>query len=375
MVKLTDFLGSILPKFDRNAGPILVTDVTGVVGYRVALKLLAAKVPFVRVGATDPSLVEDEWKARGAEVVAFDFDKPETYAKALKGIKSIYLAVPHHEGWQDNLEAFLAAKKKAGIKHIVKLSISHALTSQADTMKGFAMANDVSDPFLKVPLVLMHRDIDSKLMKLPRNYTILFASHFMSNPTVYQHELIRKEHRFVGASAAHGVAYVSPNDVADVAVKALLEPQHFWRTGLNLTGPAAVKDTEIATVLRYERVFRFSLQLVTNVRPPISHHTNGSFVVVCCCCCFCCISSVLGTDITFDDKPILDFTDEAQDTNWGPSVDVAYLELCKASGMEEQPKFISKDIEKICGHSAESYRDYLGNKTVMTPQERMVLIA
>ena len=254
MVNLTDAFKSIgyaIPKFDPRAGTILVTDATGVIGHRVAMKLLAAGFPTVRVGVSQPENAQHLAKM-GAQVVAFDFDNTLTYAGAFEGVKSVYLAVPHHSNWKQKFDTLLTIAKKHGVRHFVKLSISHALASAAETMENLVTAARLNDPFLKVPLVLMHREIDSKLMKMNDmySYTILFASHFMSNPIVYQGDSIRKDHCFKGASQSHGVAYVSPNDVADVAVRALLAPRDFHRTGINLTGPEAIKDVQIAEILR-----------------------------------------------------------------------------------------------------------------------------
>lgn len=48
----------------------------------------------------------------------------------------------------------------------------------------------------------MHRECDAMIMKAAwlSNYTILFATHFMSNPIVYQADSIRKDGKFTGAS-------------------------------------------------------------------------------------------------------------------------------------------------------------------------------
>lgn len=100
-------------------------------------------------------------------------------------------------------------------------------------------------------MVKMHRETDDKIALSSINYTIIMASHFMSNPTVYQEELLRKEHRFTGASGFKGVAYVSPNDVGDVAVKALLNPNDFHKKTLHITGADVITDTEVAEALRY----------------------------------------------------------------------------------------------------------------------------
>jgi len=315
--------------YDPSSGPILVTEGHGVVAYRVVARLLAAGYPSVRVGVPDPQSMGDMAEG-GASIVEFNWDKEYTFAKALEGVKTVFCVMPHHENWEKQFNSFLDACRVAGVKNFVKLSFYHALTSQAETMRNFATATSADDPFLKVPLVQMHRACDEKLIKSSSfEYCILFASHFMSNPLVYQTESLRKEGRFIGASAGKGVNYVSPNDVADVAVRALLAPKDHYRVGYTLTGPSAVKDEEVAQL--------------------IGQHLNKT--------------------VTYVDMPIDKFVDAAKDTDWGPSTDVIYLEHAKASGAEEQVGFVHKDIERICGHPAETFEEYLLAQDFMSPQE------
>mmetsp|Transcript_7747 Transcript_7747/g.15025 ORF Transcript_7747/g.15025 Transcript_7747/m.15025 type:complete len:320 (-) Transcript_7747:994-1953(-) len=312
MVHLSD-LGIKLTRFDNQT--ILVTDALGVIGHRVVGGLLAAGHPNVRIGVPDVTKVEHFKQHEGAEIVQFEFDKPETYMRALHQVDTVYLAMPDHEEWQENLESFLNAMNEEKVSNIVKLSICHSFISK-------------HDPFSKVPIVKMHREADDRIVQFTKNYTIIMASHFMSNPTVYQQDLLRKEHRFIGASASKGVAYVSPNDVADVAVKALLNPNEFKKKTIHLTGADVIKDKEIAEML----------------------------------------SDALGTHITFEDKALEQFHEEAKATDWGTAADVVLLERVKGTGYEEHG-FVSNDVEKICGHRAETYKDYLNNRASMTPKE------
>ena len=71
LLKLGQAVKTSLPSFDSTAGPILVTTGDGVVAYRVALRLIAAGYPLVRVGVQDPASLKDLQDA-GAEVVEFD---------------------------------------------------------------------------------------------------------------------------------------------------------------------------------------------------------------------------------------------------------------------------------------------------------------
>jgi NAD(P)H dehydrogenase (quinone) len=319
------------PKFDPKAGRILVTSANGVVAHRVASRLLAADYPDVRVGLSDPttSVAASDLYRKGAHVVQFDWDKEAHFGSALNGVKSVFVAVPHHENTEEHFEKFIMACKSAGVKHVVKLSFYHALSRSNTAMKDYCHAVGTNDPFLKVPLVQMHSRIDMRVVKCGMDYTLLFASHFMSNPIVYQADSLRKMGQFSGASHGKGVNYVSPNDVAEVAVRALVKPKDHHRIGYTLTGPASITDERVAELL----------------------------------------SRKLNKKVEYVDKPLEAYKEAASPTDWGPNIDLAYLEYAKASGAEQALSFVSNHTEKVCGHPAETFEDYLNAEELMTPQE------
>jgi len=133
----------------------------------------------------------------------------------------------------------------------------------------------------------------------------------------------------VGASNGKGVNYVSPNDCADVAVHCLLAPKDHRRIGYTLTGPAPIKDAEIAELL----------------------------------------SKKLNKTVKYEDLTLQDFCKDVKATEWGPALDVAYLEQVKATGAEERLGFVTHDIEKVCGRPAETMEQYLMDQDSMTPAE------
>lgn len=172
-------------------------------------------------------------------------------------------------------------------------------------------------------ILKIHGYCDERLVKSRLDYTILFASHLMSNPLRYQSDYIRKENKFYGASHGHGVNYVSPNDVAEAAVKALLEPK--YHTSYTLTGAKVIKDEAVAEL----------------------------------------ISGVEGRKIEFVDQLPTEGVD--------PSF--MALEHVKGSGIEEKMSFVSKDFVKLCSHEQETYQAYLENKEAMSPKELVAFMA
>lgn len=278
----------------------------------------------------------------GAEIADFVWDDEATFDKALKGVKSVLCTVPYTKDWQKHFPAFLEACERAGVRHFVKISFYHARLS--------------GDPFQTVPLVKAHGDCDDLLVKSlspsyesvmqgdtdvvmdygrpHMSYTLLGATHLMSNAFYFQgHEL--KENKtlatFYGASANHGVNYVSPNDVAEVAVRVLLEPRAHYNKEYTLTGPQSITDQQVADL----------------------------------------ISKHLKKPVMYVDQPLREFETEMKlsgDPNWMVE-DLVALEKIKATGTEEQLGFVSNDIEAICGHRAETFEDYLQMKEYMTKVE------
>ena len=129
---------------------------------------------------------------------------------------------------------------------------------------------------------------------------------------------LTENHEFYGASGGKGVNYVSPNDVAEVAVHAILDKSH-KRQAYTLTGPT-ITDEEIAKLL----------------------------------------SDKIGTTVKYVEKPLSFF-----------DTDTAMLEKIKASGLEEN--FPSGDVEKVLGRGPETFADYLLATDRMSPIEQDAL--
>jgi uncharacterized protein YbjT (DUF2867 family) len=317
LAKVGEALG--ITNLDPTSGTIFITGGSGILGHRVATRLLKAGYPHVRLGVHHSEAVED-LKKLGAEITDFKWSDENSYAEALKGVKSVFCTAPTFENWKNMFPLFLQACKDAGVKHFVKLSFYHARVSE--------------DVFQEVPFVKAHGDCDDMLANSGLSYTVLAASHFMSNPFLYQDKEIRADQKpaaLYGASHGKGVNYVSPNDVAEVAVRVLLEPKIHYHKEYTLTGPYAVSDQVVSALL--------------------SKHLNKPIMYV--------------------DQPLHTFADIEKahgEPEWFVK-DLVAFEKIKSSGVEEHLSFISNDIEKVCGHKAETYEDYLGHTEYMTPYE------
>lgn len=307
-------------EIDPDAGKIFITGGNGPLGHRVATKLLRAGFPDLRLGAHRPEDMEDK-SEKGAEVVRFVWEDPETYKKALDGVKTVFCTAPYHRGWKENFEPFLDACKDAGVQHIVKFSFYHA-QSQADH-------------FHLVPLVKDHGYCDHLLVKSGITFTILEATHLMSNPFVLRGNELRSSQKpavLFGASRNKGVNYVGPNDIAECATRAILDPMRHKNRIYTLTGSSTITEQEVCGLL-------------------------GDY---------------LNKPVMYIEQPIQTLKDSEKksgDPEWMIE-DMVTLEMVKASGYEVDPGFATKDIENICGHPPETFSMYLQSSEFMSPVER-----
>jgi len=123
----------------------------------------------------------------------------------------------------------------------------------------------------------------------------------------------------------------SPNDVAEVAVRVLLSPRDHYNKEFVLTGPSPITDQEVAS----------------------------------------CLSKRLEKPVMYVEQPIHTF-EETIEKMGAPKwmvTDLVELEKVKASGKEDSLAFFSNDIEKICGHKAQSFEEYLQDCDTMTTAE------
>ena len=343
LMQLGESLG--IRNLDPEPGTIFITGGTGVIGYRVASLLLQAEYhDQLRLGSHHPDHLQ-QLVNKGAQVVDFSWDDETTYAPALRGVKSVLCTVGYFQDWQQHFPNFLKACEKAGVRHFVKLSFYGARVS--------------GSPFQQVPMVRAHGDCDELLITTltPKvdnvllgdtdvvvdyvrphmGYTILYPSHYMSNPFFFFRKSLDNDNNatpatFYGASQNRGVNYVSPNDVTEVALRVLLEPKPHYNHEYVLTGPGTITDQEVAGLL--------------------SKHLDKAVMYV--------------------DQPSHEFDYELRFTffpDWMVQ-DLVALEKVKASGYEEDPKFVSNDIEKILGRKAETYQDYIQKKDRMTSIEK-----
>ena len=140
---------------------ILLTGITGKSGGAVATALL-------KRGAKVRAIVRDTakaaaWADKGVEVVAGDLGDSASVAAALAGCDKAVLILPNSKEQETMEKAFVAAAKKAGIQHFVKLSSPEAVEGTTS------------------PIPLVHIAVEKEIKDSGMDYTIIRPHFFMQN--------------------------------------------------------------------------------------------------------------------------------------------------------------------------------------------------
>lgn len=200
--------------------PLLVTGATGTVGTEVVKQLVEA-------GQRVRALVRDPAKAKfgsAVEIVVADLSKPETLGPAFAGVDKAFVASNGLDIAALEANAFDAAKR-AGVKHIVKLSGRHL---DADFMQG-------------TPLARNQNASEERLRQLGVEWTIIRPGFYSSNFLLF----IDRARGIVALPVGEGKETpTDPRDIAAVAVQALTKPGHEGKI-YEITGPDYVSYAEM----------------------------------------------------------------------------------------------------------------------------------
>ena len=207
---------------------ILVTGATGNNGTEL-LKLLSAR------GVPARAMVRSADKAGaitalpGVEVAAGDFDDAASLDRVLHGVERAFLLTDSTDRAEARQMSFVAAAKRAGVRHVVKLS---------------QFAADEASP---VRFLRYHAAVERAIREAGMDYTFLRPNLFMQGLLSFA-PTIKAEGRFHAAVGDAKVSVVDVRDNAAVAAAALTGEGHAGRT-YTLTGPEALSHAEMAARL------------------------------------------------------------------------------------------------------------------------------
>jgi uncharacterized protein YbjT (DUF2867 family) len=203
---------------------ILVSGATGKVGRHVVAELRAR-------GAAFRALSRDPAKAaavlgRDVALAEGDFARQETLVPALSGIERLFLLCGPNQRKAELEIALVDAAKRAGVKHIVKLSVYGADEhSSATVMRDHRR---------------VERHVEAQGFAFTHLRPNLFMQHFLNHAAA-----IRGEGAFHAPLADARVSVIDTRDIGAVAAVALTTAGHAGKA-YELTGPAAPTYGEIA---------------------------------------------------------------------------------------------------------------------------------
>jgi NAD(P)H dehydrogenase (quinone) len=211
---------------------ILVTGATGRTGGAVVTELLAKGWP-VRAVVRVRDARSDRLQRRGAEIVVVDIFDPDQLMDALRGVQRAYYCPPYHPFVIQSASAFAAAARETGLEQIVGLS------------QWLAGPNHPA---------LMSRQlwlIDRIFAALPSiGHTVINPGFFADSP--YMEMMPFAAHLGVFPLPVAGESRNAPpsvDDIARVAVAALLDPARHAGKSYRPTGPKLLSVTEMTAII------------------------------------------------------------------------------------------------------------------------------
>jgi uncharacterized protein YbjT (DUF2867 family) len=204
---------------------ILVTGGTGTIGKATVAALQATGQRF-KVAARSPR----EIKQRGVEAVTLDWSEPDTYLPAMQGIHELFLLTPNSERQVGYVVQAIAAARRAGVKHIVRLSV---------------MGADV-DPGIIFGRLHFAAERELKLSGIA--WTMLRPTFFMQNFINYYGVHPNKDGEIRLPHGQGKAAWIDARDVGEVAAKVLSTGGYEGKT-FDLTGPEVLASAEVLAIL------------------------------------------------------------------------------------------------------------------------------
>ena len=205
---------------------ILVTGASGANG-REVLKALSARGVPAKAMTRSADIACD--LPAGVTAVAGDFDNDSSLSNALVGIERTFLLTPSTEHAEAQQLRFVEAARRAGVRHVVKLS-------------QFAASPDSPVRFLRY-----HAAAEQAVRDSGMDWTFLRPNLFMQGMLQFA-GMVRDKSMIAAPIGDARVSVVDVRDNAAVAAAALTEDGHVGQT-YNLTGPEALTHAEMAAKL------------------------------------------------------------------------------------------------------------------------------
>jgi uncharacterized protein YbjT (DUF2867 family) len=205
----------------------LITGATGNVGSLVVKRLIdQGERP--RIFARDSQKAVERYQDQ-VEIFVGNLENPETLKPALDGVNALLLLTAGHNlATHDEITA--KAAKAAGVARLVKLSSYDAREQNCGTG-------------------VWHAQGESAIRATGVPWTFVQPSGFMSN-ALFWASSIRSKGVFRTATGNGKVAFIHPDDIADVVTEALRSEAYLGES-LPITGPEALSYAEMASKIGF----------------------------------------------------------------------------------------------------------------------------
>lgn len=218
---------------------ILVIGASGQIGLRVSTKL-AGRSDLRVLAHSDASA--EKLSALGIKDVARgDLMKPETLKPVFDGVDRVFLLTHGTETPEQEINAIEAAEA-AGVSRVVKLSSEAVMMAEEAGITG---PPTNGEPETRDMVLVMHQNAEIRLRRSSMESVILRATWFASVHTLVMVAPDFAENNLVWPAQGTPMAFIHPDDVADVAVECLLADSPVAET-LHLTGPEAIGFDDLA---------------------------------------------------------------------------------------------------------------------------------
>lgn len=210
-----------------TTGKILVTGATSNYGSALIQSLTA-------MGTNVRALVHHESKAQGlkdagVEVVVGDLLQPETLDAAFEGVDKVFLYTPLSPDLAKMASNGIAAAKRAGKPHIVRMS------------------EKTPEPVSAVRTGVLHAQVNAELEASGLPYTSLRLTFYMQN-TMLAAQSVASDGMIYMPFQDSKFVMIDMRDAIEVAAKVLTTPGHEGQTYI-VTGPALYSFHDVANGL------------------------------------------------------------------------------------------------------------------------------
>lgn len=204
---------------------ILVIGATGPTGSEAARQLLM-RGEQVRALTRDRAKAEAMPALAGAEIVVGDCSQPGAVDSVFAGVDKVYLVPPTELGWDTMESALVDGARRAGVRHIVKLSAIGVGPDEPSMSLSFHWRGEQEVEASGIP------------------WTLIRGNSFSQN-TLFEAATIKAEDKFYDCVGDARFAKVDARDIGEVVAKVLTEGGHAGQI-YELTGPEPLTYDEMA---------------------------------------------------------------------------------------------------------------------------------